>query len=239
MDNFNDVKISGMAKINGGKFRYVDISGMGEITSDVEAEKIDISGLGTIKGNTKTQKIKSSGSGSIEGNLECQSIKTSGYMKIEGRLKAEDTSTSGSLSVKDGIKAQKIRNRGYLYSGNGVESEDFDSKGAFKIEGLLNSNKVDIFFGGYCYAREIGGEEISVRHSGFFDFSFILGLFGSKDRLESDLIEGNAVFLEYTDVKVVRGNRIKIGDKCIVEQVEYTESLDIHPNSVVKTQNKI
>ncbi len=239
MEGYNDVSISGMAKVNGGKYRNVDISGLGEVAGDLDAENINVSGVADFKGNVSVKTFKSKGTSSIKGNLDCESLNNSGLVSVDGQLKAENIHSGGRFSAEGGIKAHKIQSRGYVYSGEGVESEEFLSKGAFKIKGLLNSNKVEAIFGGYCYAREIGGEDISIKHSGLFDFSFILGIFGKKERLESELIEGNMINIEYSDVKTVRGSIVKIGEKCIIDQVEYSESLEIHPDSKVKIKTKI
>jgi hypothetical protein len=66
-----------------------------------------------------------------------------------------------------------------------------------------------------------------------------MSLFGKWDRLEADLIEGNNISIEYTEVKTVRGNNILIGDNCRVDLVEYSGELGISPNAIVKNRVKV
>jgi len=239
MSNFNDVSICGNKKVNGGKYRHVKITGNGKITGDTEAKEININGSGKIEGNTVTSKIEINGTGLIEGNLESKQVISDGELIIRGVIIAENILTNGMLSVQKMIKAKKIKARGNLYSSKGLESEEFNLEGAFKIEELLNSNKIDILFSGNCYAKEIGGDEILIRHTYTFDFGFTIGCFGINDRMEAELIEGNTVFIEYTKVKVVRGHNIKIGKNCVIEEVEYFDSIEIDPGAIVKTKKKI
>jgi cytoskeletal protein CcmA (bactofilin family) len=263
MTQLSDLSISGMGKANGGTFRYVDISGLGTILGDVEAERISISGKGTIEGNTKaSQKIDISGMGRITGNVEAMEITLSGTGTIDGKVQCDRLETSGNLKVRgsakvielatdgrcrlDGqLKADKIISHGYLSVGSDVEAEEFISQGSFTIEGLLNANRIDIEINGFCKVQEIGGEEILVRNrhgnlaiiSKFV--SYFLGNGKELGKLTVKLVEGTVVSLENTTAGIVRGNNVKIGPECTIEEVEYIDSLEIDPTSIVKHQIKL
>ncbi len=239
MENISDIKISGFGKFAGGTYRDISISGMGDINGDIKAETLSISGMGKIKGNADLQKMKVSGTATITGNVESKVIRDSGALTIDGNLKAGEMTVNGSFKVGGGIKAQLIDSSGFISSGEGLEAEEFRSRGGFKVNGLLNANNIDIKFGWNCYAREIGGEEIVIKHGKFMDFSLFLSLFGRKDRLVTEQIEGTNITLEYTVAKTVRGNKIIIGDKCEIDQVEYMDTLEIAPGAVVKSRIKL
>ncbi len=238
MDNLSDLKISGMGKTGGGKFRDIKISGRGDIDGDVEAESLIISGMGKINGKAIIEKISVSGMGSISGDLECKSVKDSGTLTVDGFLSADEIHNNGSISVKKGIKSRYINSAGFICSGAGVESEEFRSRGEFKISGLLNANNIDVIFGWHSCAGEIGGEEIRIRHSKY-SMSFLLSLFGKRDCLETDLIEGTVIMVENTEAKTIRGNDIIIGDNCRIDLVEYSGRLEISPGAVVKNKVKV
>ena len=238
MDNISDLKISGVGRMGGGKYRDVKISGKGEIDGDIEAQTVQISGMGKVNGKTVAGRISVSGMGTMSGGVECKSISNSGSLTIEGPLNADEIRVSGSMTVKEGVKSRYIRCSGFLNSGAGIEAEEFRSRGEFKIKGLLNANDVDIIFGWHSFANEIGGEEIRIRHSHYM-FPFILSFFGKIDRLEADLIEGNNIMVEYAEVKTIRGNNILIGDYCRVDLVEYSGKLGISPKAIVKNRVKV
>ena len=263
MERLPELSISGMGKVNGGKFGTVDISGMGSIVGDVEAEKIAISGKGTIEGNTKASRridisgmgsvtgdleagqVNSSGTATVSGNLVADMVEISGNLKIKGTAKVKELATDGRCRIDGQLKAEKIQTRGYLSVGADVEAEDFISQGSFSMDGLLNSNIIDIEIYGFCKAKEIGGDQIYVknRHVNLPFISRIVSSFLGNgrelDKLTVELIEGTEVSLEYTHAKTVRGNNVKIGPECVIEEVEYKESIETDPLSSVQRVTKI
>lgn len=239
MDKLQDLKISGMSKMNGGKFDYVDISGMGKIFGDVEANRVNVSGVGNVEGNIKTVKLVIEGTSNVKGNIECEEINNNGSVKIGGLLKANILKSNGMFKIGGSIKSKQIFSYGVLKSGGDVEAEEFESEGAFTIGGLLNANRINIRIGFGSAVKEIGGEEIVVKKVKMSSIGFALALIGRSKWLKSELIEGTNISLEYSDVKIVRGENVKIGPKCNIELVEYSGVLEVDPTSVVKNQKKV
>lgn len=239
MDKLQDLKVSGVSRMNGGKFDYVDISGVGKIFGDLEANRLNISGSGKVEGSVKSDKIKIDGNSSIKGDVECTELTCSGNAKIEGQLEADIINTNGMCRVGGKIKAHTIDSKGYIKTKSGLEADEFISDGAFKIAELLNASKIDVKISYGSSAKEMGGEEIVVRKSKSHNFNFFLTLFGVSNKLESDLIEGTNIYLEYTDAKIVRGENIKIGPKCTIELIEYSGTLEVLEGSTVKEQKKV
>jgi cytoskeletal protein CcmA (bactofilin family) len=239
MDKLQDLKISGMSKMNGGKFDFVEISGVGKIFGDVEANRMNISGVGNVEGDIKVVRMDIEGTSNVKGNIECEQMYDSGSVKVGGRLKADILKVNGMCRVGGSIKAKQIFSYGILNSGADVEAEEFDSEGAFKINGLLNANRIDIKIAYGSSVKEIGGEEITVKTAKTIGFGFAMVLIGKRKCLKTELIEGTNISIEYTEANVVRGENIKIGAKCIVDLVEYSGTLEVDPSSVVKNQKKV
>ncbi len=262
MERLPELRISGIGKMNGGKFSNVDISGLGKVFGDVEAERIVISGMGTIEGNTtigqkleingmgtivgtvKGGQLVSSGTGSVRGRLDVSVLESSGNLKVAGDAKLGELNNEGRVRFDRSLKAEKIVSHGLLSVGADLAAEDFYSQGSFSVDGLLNAHKLAVEIYGYCQAKEIGGEEIRVRRGGNFTLvskliSPFLGQGRQLDRLTAEQIEGTVIALEYTTAKVVRGNTITIGPECDIELVEYTDSLQIDPRAQVRNQSKI
>lgn len=264
MERLSDLLISGMGKANGGKFMNVDISGLGTIMGDVEAERIDfsgkgtiqgdaifsrkleISGMGTVTGTCKGGQIISSGSGLLQGQVEVELVEAAGNLKVHGEARIQELLNDGRCRFEQSLKAEKISSRGLLSVGADVETEEFYSQGSFSIGGLLNANKMDIEIHGYCQAREIGGEEVRVTSGRYISRAIIgkllspfLGSGRELDKLTAEVIEGTVVSVEYTVAKVVRGQAVKIGPECKIDLVEYSESIEIDPRAAVNKQCKI
>ncbi len=238
MDSLGDLKISGMGKMNGGKFNNVDISGMGKILGDIEANSITVSGSGNIGGNAKASRVSVSGNASINGDVEGERVESSGNFKTSGSVKAAEISNSGRIRIDGNLKSKKIISEGMLSIGGELEAEEFYTDGVFKVGGLLNANTIDVKIQWDSYAKEIGGETIKVRKGKHFGMNFIFLLFSKGFGLQADVIEGTDIYLENTKAKVVRGNKVKIGPDCNIDQVEYTDSFEVAAGSVVKNQVK-
>ncbi len=51
---------------------------------------------------------------------------------------------------------------------------------------------------------------------------------------EAETIEGDDVYLEATHATAVRGRRVVIGPGCVIQEVEYSETLQIDPSAQVE-----
>jgi len=246
MEGLRNINISGTGKINGGKFADVNISGLGQILGDIEAIRIEVSGMGTIKGSAKTQRFFVSGNGTVEGQLEGSELDTSGNFKVNGPVKVKEIHNQGRARFNDCVKSEKVSSTGYLSVGLDLEAEYFICNGSFAIEGLLNAHKIEVEINGFCYAREIGGEEIVVKstpHTPWhFLNKFITPFLGPKrelDKLTADVLEGTIVNISNTNAKIVRGNDVRIGPGCNIGVVEYSGILEVDERAVVGMQTKI
>jgi cytoskeletal protein CcmA (bactofilin family) len=114
------------------------------------------------------------------------------------------------------------------------ETETFKAESIFKIGGLLIAEQINVKLFGACEAREIGGETILVKKNK----TSLFDLFKTP-QLDTDLIEGDKIEVEYTNAKVIRGNQIKIGPNCSIGLIEYTDELVVHPKASVKESKKV
>lgn len=248
------ISISGSGRATGGIYEAIKISGSGRIEGTVEAETVTISGAGAIEGDLKANTVKISGAGKIAGSADVGEIRISGSGKILGdvrggslhaagscyvqrSVRVGELSTSGSAKVGQDVHAQSARFLGCAHIGGHVEVERFYASGAFHIEKLLSADVIEAELWGRCYAGEIGGGKIDIR-KGETRWWF-LRWFRSGGALETTTIEADEISLEATTAKTVRGKRVAIGPECHIERVEYSESLQIDPKSVVKEQVKV
>jgi cytoskeletal protein CcmA (bactofilin family) len=255
-ENLRDLKASGSARLSGGAYRDVDVSGSAHIDSDIVCEKFEVSGSvkvaggvncdrckvsgsTRIEGNVSTGEFRVSGSASVEGNLEAKELNASGSAKAEGDVTVEnELKISGSGSFGGAIRARTVRASGNLRAGKGIECETLTLAGAFDVDGLINAGIADIELAGQSRLDEIGGEKITVRRRGAFS---VLGiqipfLTGS---LTANVLEATSVSLEATRAKVVRGAEVFIGSGCEIDRVEYSKSLDVAEDAIVREKVKV
>lgn len=248
------ISISGSGKATGGVYETIKISGSGKIEGAVEAEMITISGAGAIEGDLKASSVKISGSGRIAGSADVGELRISGSGRIEGdvrggtlhasgschvqgSVRVGELSISGSVQVRQDVHAQSVKFLGFVQIGGQVEVERFYASGAFRVEKLLSADVIEAKLRGNCYAGEMGGGKIDVRKQQ--ERWWFSRWFRGSEQLETTNIEADEIYLEATVAKTVRGKRVTIGPECRIERVEYSESLQIDPKSVVKEQMKV
>jgi len=238
-----NVTISGSGRIEGGTYGTVKIAGSGKVVGDLTAEEFKAAGSAKVEGNLKAQKFEAAGSFKCEGDLEAEEAEAAGSFAVAGRLKAKELRLAGSARAKS-ITGGYLRAGGSLHVEENVEVETFRLTGAFEIGGLLSADRVEVELEGRAQVREIGGEKIVVRAGekslgGILSAAlhFIFGP-GAPQELLAETIEGDEIELEATEAKLVRGGRIKIGPGCRIERVEYTETLEVAPEAVVKEEVK-
>jgi len=236
-----NVSIAGSGRIEGGVYGTVKIAGSGKVVGDLTAEEFKAAGSAKVEGNLKAQKFEAAGSFKCEGNLEVEEGEAAGSFAVVGHLKAKELRVAGSTRAKS-ISGGYLRAGGSLHVEENVEVETFRLTGAFEVGGLLSADRVEVELEGRAQAREIGGEKIVVRaglkHLGGLLPAALRFIFrpGSPRELFAETIEGDEIELEATESRLVRGERIKIGPGCRIERVEYTETLEVSPDAVVKEE---
>lgn len=237
--------ISGSGQLAGGLYDNITISGSGNVNGEVNAVDVKISGSAHFRANVSSESVKVSGSAKFDGDINTGECVTSGSSRIEGHLHARAVTVNGSMFCKKDIRAEEIKINGSLNVNGDIEAESFDTSGGFHIKGLLNASVIKVNIHGGCFAQEIGGDRIQVKVSRLNIFSnlfrSLLDLFdlGDRWRLQSEQIEATDVSLAWSQVGIVRGNRVDIGPGCKIGLIEYTETVNIHPNADVANVKKI
>ncbi len=240
----NSASISGAGTIGGGTYTRISISGAGKVTGDVTAEELRISGAGKVLGRAEATQITASGSAVFASDVTAEEMRVSGSARVDGRAKVKELKCSGTFKAGGSLSSEYIKTTGDLRVGGDVEAEIFKATGGFRIDGLLSADRVEIHIGGRCQAKEIGGERIQVTRGGWKEKGILLdGLIklftgGGVAELVTTQIEGDEITLEDTTAEVVRGTRIEIGPGCRIGRVEYSESLHVDPDAVVKEEVK-
>jgi len=256
-ENLRDLKASGATRLSGGAFRDVDVSGSAHIDGDIVCEnfgasgsvkvaggvscdRFRASGSARVDGNVSAGELKASGATSIKGNVDAKALYASGSFKAEGGVTVEDeVRVSGSSSFGGPIRARDVRATGSLKAGKGIECEVLTVMGAFDVEGLVNAGTAEIDMAGPSRIDEIGGERVTVRRRGLLS---VLGLqlpFGLGGFLTANSIEATSVSLESTRAKEVRGAEVVIGSGCEIDRVEYSQSLDVAEDAIVREKVKV
>ncbi len=219
-----DLKINGSGSSAGGKYNSIAVNGNGRIDGDLDCVYLKVNGQCDVNGNVKAESVKVHGNALIKGNLEAEKTKIHGMADIDGNVSIDKSETYGSISVNGDCNA-----------------EFFKIEGMFAIEGLLNAGELELSLYGPSKAREIGCEKITVKRKGKYHFLGLKNLImpGGNKGLTAESIEGDDIYLENTQAKVVRGNNIELGPGCEIELVEYKNGFKQDEKAEVGTHRQI
>jgi cytoskeletal protein CcmA (bactofilin family) len=227
----NDMKFMGESTHPGGQFRDIAVMGRARFDGDVVCRAFSCMGEAQLRGSLQSRRTSVMGQTRVGGPADAGDFSVMGRMDCDAALRARRLSCMGELRVHGQVDAETVRVFGQLSVQGDCNVDDFHSRGTFDISGLLSVDNLRVRPYGPCRAGEIGGARIEVRRTGgFLDRVPLVGwvrtcMFGRRrSRLEVESVEGDDVFLEDTDARMVRGARVRIGRGCRVGTVEFRET---------------
>ncbi|MGM9986248.1 MAG: hypothetical protein ACI35O_03365 [Bacillaceae bacterium] len=231
-----NISISGSGSAGGGNYDDIHISGSGTIYGNTTCEDFKCSGSAKIEGIFHVKHGKVSGSAKFLKDVTGDSFHVSGSTSIGGTLAVKEVETSGSIKIEKCLNAEHVDVSGSIKIGEDCNAETFELRGACYIDGLLNAGEVECKLHGHSRIKAIGAETISIEMGGRYNFlmRLIRKLVAKEILLTSSEIEGDDIDIEYTECKVVRGKNVKIGDKCKIDVVEYSDTVEISPKAKVE-----
>ena len=217
------LELSGLGKSDGGVFSEVHLEGLHRCNGAVMCETFNAQGV-----------VKAE-------ELECQN-----QMDVEGvilvkNLKASNVEVTGVCRVKQQLQCGSLVLGGYLSVGESIKVQSANLRGKFKFNDHVEAESFELVFEGNSIFDVISGANVSLkRNEDGYHWENHPRLFRFKKiRMSGQLIEGERVEIEYCQVKHVYGDHVKIGPHCQIDEVEYKESLEIHPTAVVKVVKQI
>jgi len=235
-------RISGSGRVTLQGFGTVKVSGSGSISP----ERISMSGSSTLPGGLHIGELKTSGSSRVEGEVHADRIEFSGSASIDGDAHFEHLRKSGSLDVEGGVYGNTMRVSGSTtIRGDAEISDELRSSGSIRVEGGIESKGFVELRGGFevrgrVKARHFEarlGRRLSVAEEGIeADVVDVEPLPRDWDRegelRTKDIVGVEEVTIENVECENIRGGRVVIRGGCRVNgKVEYTESIEVSPNS--------
>ena len=235
-------RISGSGRVTLQGFGTVKVSGSGSISP----ERISMSGSSTLPGGLHIGELKTSGSSRVEGEVHADRIEFSGSASIDGDAHFEHLRKSGSLDVEGGVYGNTMRVSGSTtIRGDAEISDELRSSGSIRVEGGVESKGFVELRGGFevrgrVKARHFEarlGRRLSVAEEGIeADVVDVEPLPRDWDRegelRTKDIVGVEEVTIENVECENIRGGRVVIRGGCRVNgKVEYTESIEVSPNS--------
>lgn len=141
--------------------------------------------------------------------------------------------------MENDAKGEHIFLEGAMKIGGDCEVETARLNGAVTIGGQLNADRIAINLHGKSSIKEIGGEMITVKRENHVILHLDKWIKPLSRELNTELIEGDVLELEYTKANVVRGNTVIIGPGCEIGVVEYNKELRVSKEAAVSKSEKL
>ena len=173
-------------------------------------EELELDGICTINGEIEADRISIKGIINANGDIISKgALSCDGMMTLQGSMKASEINIQGVVNMKGAkIQAEKVNCTGVISSDAEVLADEI------VVEGVIR-------------AREIYGENVGI------SMKTKAYLFG-KDRPFAETIEATNVWLKGVKAKNVSGENVKIGAKCVIENVDCSGELTIDKKAKVK-----
>ena len=235
-------RISGSGRVTLQGFGTVKVSGSGSISP----ERISMSGSSTLPGGLHIGELKTSGSSRVEGEVHADGMEFSGSASIDGDAHFDHLRKSGSLDVEGGVYGNTMRVSGSTtIRGDAEIADELRSSGSIRVEGGVKSKGVVELRGvfevrGRVKARHFEarlGRRLSVAEEGIeaevVDVEPLPRDWDREGELRTkDVVGVEEVTIENVECENIRGGRVVIHGGCRVNgKVEYTESIEVSPNS--------
>ncbi len=148
MINHNDINISGVGRISGGRFGKVVIAGSGKIAGDVECDSFSLPGAGKVEDGSLTVHgpIVIDGAGKVEGPVRGERLAVSGSFNAESSCEISgDLNVNGSFKVENGPCAVggKAKVSGSIKIEGELRVGALDVDGSAVIEGSLLAAEIE------------------------------------------------------------------------------------------------
>lgn len=200
-----------------------------------ELRDLKIEGIGSCYGGVYNR-VKLEGISTIKDNLKCNSFSSEGMCKCEAQIEAVDMNIEGTFKGKGSIRAKKFNAEGYIsLKACPVNADEISLEGYIKC-GELSADIINI--DGVCHTEKIYGESISINPSLNVKPGFNL-FFKASNISKAELIECTELKADGLSADIIRASRVKLGKDCEVNLIEYSETVQIHPDAKIKKLVKV
>ncbi|QDP39040.1 polymer-forming cytoskeletal protein [Radiobacillus deserti] len=235
---WRELKISGSGTTSGGSYGYVKINGSGTVLGDLICKEFVSGGSSKVEGDLTIELVDIKGKTSIEGSMQAQTVQVQGTCKVAGSASVRELIVKGTTKIAGAIIGEELLFKGALKVNGDCDVTQARMHGSFTVSGSLKTEFLSVKLHGRCSATSIYAKRLEVVKGGF---SFGLeNLFeGLAKELRTDMIEGEAIYLEHTRANTVRGKNVHIGPNCQIKYVEYKEEITIAPDAVVREKKQV
>ncbi|HAN08979.1 MAG TPA: hypothetical protein DCP90_00015 [Clostridiales bacterium] len=220
------------------------INGMGKYTENCEQEFIDLNGMVTVDESLECKKAKLDGIIKINNDLIAEEqIEQKGQLKVGNSIKAAVIELKGQATINNSIVGKNIKTDGTINVKKVLFDEKCNMKGLITTEQIKGEKNSTLQIQGRMSADKVEAGNVFINVRGKGSKAKIGTIIAGKLEITNESktteliikkIGADKVFVEYAEVQSIKGRDIEIGAGCIVDMVQYSDSIKISPESAVK-----
>jgi cytoskeletal protein CcmA (bactofilin family) len=237
-----NLSIQGLSFIAGGHYNEVSISGLASAKGAISAGRLRIDGFGRFRKRAEIGICTISGIGAFRSGFAVDKLEVNGVSTIRGNLRARELTCEGILRTSGDLACEKLSATGSWRCRGDVDACDVHFEGAIRVGGVLSADSITLLPDVAGQLRDVLADRITIHPSSFNRKSLwktVSRILGIRPVIHARLIEGENIELDAVHVERVCGKRVRIGPSCSAGTIEYSESLDVHPNAIVRNTLKV
>ena len=185
----------------------------------MELQDVKMAGSGTISGG-QYNKVSIAGSASSSGDIIAEIIKVAGSATFNGEVEAKEVSIAGSTKFMNSVKGEKVKIAGSTKIIGNLTCEEAKIDGHVTIQGECNVGTLQ-YAGESSQFNNIYGENICIETK-------------KHKKVTVNEIEATNIELKSVVAKRVSGEKVKITGRCVIDVIEFKDSLQLSKKVEVK-----
>lgn len=234
----NNLNIYASASISGGNYNKIRIFGAAGVTGDLTANELIVFGSASLNGKCDINNMSIHGACKFHDSVKTNQLDIKGSCKFLNEVKVDVMKVFGAVKFEEKVYRSKLIEIYGSVKTQTLEADKILIEGSIKCEDQLNADLIEISSRASCVIKEMVGSEIIVKPKRKL-FTRVHSHKNYDQGINVEVIEGDEIQLENVYAKVVRGNVVRVGPNCIIEKIEYHESLEVDKDSKIKDSTKI
>ncbi|MCL2438867.1 MAG: hypothetical protein FWC99_07355 [Coriobacteriia bacterium] len=196
-------------------------------------QKTDFDGILSIAGGTY-EHLSIDGICNSSGNLTAKILEVKGILNCDMNLDAGKFDCDGVANVKGNMRSDHVEIDGFVNIGRKsgsakLEATEIHCRGIITVlgSGEISADLIDAE--GYINASEIVGEKVVIKSQPSILMKWLAHKWSKVDTIEATTID-----LVSVTAHVVNGHDITIGENCVIDKLDCSGRLVIHPTATIK-----
>jgi cytoskeletal protein CcmA (bactofilin family) len=214
---FGELQVYGRCALPAGcKGKRLSTFGKLSVEGDLDCDQVDVGGATVVRGDMSASEVLVNGKLEVSGSLSVKgTLETNGTSEVRGDLTGADLRVGGRLAARRAVLSNQADVSGEVETAQGLKAKSVVIASGTRCRGPLVGERVELGMSAYPlvnWSTRWAGQVIAMRGIG--------RLTSAEDVYGADVSLG-----PHSRCRNAFGERVVVGDGCIVEQVTYTQEL--------------